>query len=160
MSKLDFLTELEGIIQSRRTADGDKSYTKTLFDRGTPFIAQKVGEEAVELEISPGESRHGELGLGGALQLFEGAVQLCRVDAAGRRNRRPAVAISVESECLSAHSCRLSLFHKASMRGRFGACVVAGDSRKRRVTNQPARGVEAAAQIVVIGTIDLAVRLT
>jgi phosphoribosyl-ATP pyrophosphohydrolase len=49
---IDFLTELENIIRARRTASGDKSYTKTLFDRGTPFIAQKVGEEAVELAIA------------------------------------------------------------------------------------------------------------
>ena len=49
---IDFLTELESVIRSRRTADGDKSYTKTLFNRGTPYIAQKVGEEAVELAIA------------------------------------------------------------------------------------------------------------
>jgi phosphoribosyl-ATP pyrophosphohydrolase len=47
-----FLTELEAVIRSRRTAAADKSYTKTLFNRGTPFIAQKVGEEAVELAIA------------------------------------------------------------------------------------------------------------
>lgn len=47
-----FLNELETIIRSRRTATADKSYTKTLFNRGTPFIAQKVGEEAVELAIA------------------------------------------------------------------------------------------------------------
>jgi phosphoribosyl-ATP pyrophosphohydrolase len=49
---IDFLTELENIIRARRTASGDESYTKTLFNRGTPFIAQKVGEEAVELAIA------------------------------------------------------------------------------------------------------------
>ena len=47
-----FLTELEAVIRSRRTSTADKSYTKTLFNRGTPFIAQKVGEEAVELAIA------------------------------------------------------------------------------------------------------------
>ena len=47
-----FINELESIIRSRRTATADKSYTKTLFNRGTPFIAQKVGEEAVELAIA------------------------------------------------------------------------------------------------------------
>jgi phosphoribosyl-ATP pyrophosphohydrolase len=51
-ANIDFLTELEDIIRSRRTASGDKSYTKTLFNRGTPYIAQKVGEEAVELVIA------------------------------------------------------------------------------------------------------------
>ena len=52
MSNIDFLNELEEVIRSRRTSSSDKSYTKTLFNRGTPFIAQKVGEEAVELAIA------------------------------------------------------------------------------------------------------------
>jgi phosphoribosyl-ATP pyrophosphohydrolase/phosphoribosyl-AMP cyclohydrolase len=47
-----FINELESIIRSRRTAVAEQSYTKTLFNRGTPFIAQKVGEEAVELAIA------------------------------------------------------------------------------------------------------------
>ncbi len=51
-TNIDFLTELQEVIRSRRTSSGDKSYTKTLFDRGTPYIAQKVGEEAVELAIA------------------------------------------------------------------------------------------------------------
>ena len=51
-NNIEFLTELEAIINERRSADGEKSYTKTLFDRGTPLIAQKVGEEAVELAIA------------------------------------------------------------------------------------------------------------
>ena len=51
-ANIDFLKELEDVIRSRRTASGDKSYTKTLFNRGTPYIAQKVGEEAVELAIA------------------------------------------------------------------------------------------------------------
>jgi phosphoribosyl-ATP pyrophosphohydrolase/phosphoribosyl-AMP cyclohydrolase len=52
MSNIDFLNELEEVICSRRTSSSDKSYTKTLFTRGTPYIAQKVGEEAVELAIA------------------------------------------------------------------------------------------------------------
>jgi phosphoribosyl-ATP pyrophosphohydrolase/phosphoribosyl-AMP cyclohydrolase len=51
-TNIEFLTELEAVIRSRRTSSGDQSYTKTLFNRGTPFIAQKVGEEAVELAIA------------------------------------------------------------------------------------------------------------
>ena len=51
-ANIAFLTELEGVIRSRRTATGEKSYTKMLFNRGTPYIAQKVGEEAVELAIA------------------------------------------------------------------------------------------------------------
>jgi len=51
-ANIDFLTELESIIRARRTASSDESYTRTLFERGTPYIAQKVGEEAVELAIA------------------------------------------------------------------------------------------------------------
>jgi len=52
IADITFLSELETVIRARRTASGDKSYTKTLFNRGTPYIAQKVGEEAVELAIA------------------------------------------------------------------------------------------------------------
>ncbi len=55
-----FLGELAGVIRSRRTAAADKSYTKTLFNRGTPFIAQKVGEEAVELAIAAVQGDRGQ----------------------------------------------------------------------------------------------------
>lgn len=49
---LEFLSHLQGIIRQRRQAPPDEgSYTARLFTRGTPKIAQKVGEEAVELVI-------------------------------------------------------------------------------------------------------------
>jgi phosphoribosyl-ATP pyrophosphohydrolase len=51
-TNIEFLAELEAIIRSRKTATAEESYTKTLFNRGTPYIAQKVGEEAVELAIA------------------------------------------------------------------------------------------------------------
>jgi len=47
-----FLPELEEIITQRADADADESYTAKLIARGTPYIAQKVGEEAVELAIA------------------------------------------------------------------------------------------------------------
>ena len=47
-----FLSELEGIIASRRVkADSEKSYVASLFEKGINKIAQKVGEEAVEIVI-------------------------------------------------------------------------------------------------------------
>jgi len=47
-----FLHELEQVIRERKESAGDeKSYTKKLFAAGVPKIAQKVGEEAVELVI-------------------------------------------------------------------------------------------------------------
>ena len=49
---IDFINELETIIAGRRSADAADSYTRTLFDRGVPYIAQKVGEEAVEVTIA------------------------------------------------------------------------------------------------------------
>jgi phosphoribosyl-ATP pyrophosphohydrolase len=52
MSDIDFINELEAIIAERSAADADSSYTRTLLDRGVASIAQKVGEEAVELCIA------------------------------------------------------------------------------------------------------------
>ena len=47
----DFLTELERIINDRKNSQGTNSYVKSLFEKGINKIAQKVGEEAVELVI-------------------------------------------------------------------------------------------------------------
>jgi phosphoribosyl-ATP pyrophosphohydrolase/phosphoribosyl-AMP cyclohydrolase len=49
--KDDFLLYLEDIIKLRRTSNDETSYVKKLFDKGLNKIAQKVGEEAVELVI-------------------------------------------------------------------------------------------------------------
>jgi phosphoribosyl-ATP pyrophosphohydrolase len=45
------LDRLWQIIQSRRSADPEISYTARLFARGRAKIAQKLGEEAVEAVI-------------------------------------------------------------------------------------------------------------
>lgn len=47
----DFLHQLEGIITNRKENQSDKSYTSSLFRKGINKVAQKVGEEAVELVI-------------------------------------------------------------------------------------------------------------
>lgn len=47
----DFLFELEKIINDRKGKAPESSYTAKLFSRGINKIAQKVGEEAVELVI-------------------------------------------------------------------------------------------------------------
>lgn len=47
----NFLTELETIIRDRKNNPTDKSYTSSSFAKGINKIAQKVGEEAVELVI-------------------------------------------------------------------------------------------------------------
>ena len=47
----DFLGYLEHIIELRKASDDEKSYVRRLFHSGINKIAQKVGEEAVELVI-------------------------------------------------------------------------------------------------------------
>jgi phosphoribosyl-ATP pyrophosphohydrolase/phosphoribosyl-AMP cyclohydrolase len=47
----NFLLDLEKIIESRKLGNDEKSYVKSLFNKGINSIAQKVGEEAVELVI-------------------------------------------------------------------------------------------------------------
>lgn len=49
--KDDFLYYLEHIIELRRTGVDESSYVKKLFGKGINKMAQKVGEEAVELVI-------------------------------------------------------------------------------------------------------------
>jgi phosphoribosyl-ATP pyrophosphohydrolase/phosphoribosyl-AMP cyclohydrolase len=46
-----FLSHLEKVITDRKDNPDDKSYTSSLFKKGINKIAQKVGEEAVELVI-------------------------------------------------------------------------------------------------------------
>lgn len=54
MSKPDiaFIAELETIVTQRLAAGGDESYTARLAAAGTKRIAQKVGEEGVELALA------------------------------------------------------------------------------------------------------------
>jgi phosphoribosyl-ATP pyrophosphohydrolase len=47
----EVLERLYGVIAARKGADPTVSYTAKLFGKGTPKIAQKLGEEAVELVI-------------------------------------------------------------------------------------------------------------
>lgn len=47
----NFLAELEQIIESRKTASPESSYVAKMYAKGLNKIAQKVGEEAVELVI-------------------------------------------------------------------------------------------------------------
>ena len=47
----DFLVYLEEIISLRKRSSDEKSYVRSLFQKGINKIAQKVGEEAVELVI-------------------------------------------------------------------------------------------------------------
>jgi len=49
---IDFIAELEGIVKSRLAQGADESYTVRLAAAGTKRIAQKVGEEGVELALA------------------------------------------------------------------------------------------------------------
>jgi len=50
-NNLEFLILLQDLIESRKKEMPERSYTTTLFSKGINKIAQKVGEEAVELVI-------------------------------------------------------------------------------------------------------------
>ena len=47
----NFLTYLQKVIEQRKASDDPKSHVSSLFKKGINKIAQKVGEEAVELVI-------------------------------------------------------------------------------------------------------------
>jgi phosphoribosyl-ATP pyrophosphohydrolase/phosphoribosyl-AMP cyclohydrolase len=65
----DFLTYLEEVIDTRKTGEDDSSYVKKMFGKGLNKIAQKVGEEAVELVIES-KDNNDELFLGEAADLL------------------------------------------------------------------------------------------
>ena len=48
---LNFLVELQDLIDTRKKEMPEGSYTTKLFNKGINTIAQKVGDEAVELII-------------------------------------------------------------------------------------------------------------
>ncbi|MBT5185934.1 MAG: phosphoribosyl-ATP diphosphatase [Kordiimonadaceae bacterium] len=50
--KSEILADLAAVIESRKNSSSKNSYVATLFNKGRKKIAQKVGEEAVELVIA------------------------------------------------------------------------------------------------------------
>ncbi len=52
MKNADILDKLEQVILSRKGGDTERSYVAKLFAKGRKKIAQKVGEEAVELALA------------------------------------------------------------------------------------------------------------
>lgn len=65
----DFLWYLESVIADRKNHPSEKSYTTSLFAKGINKVAQKVGEEAVELVIEAKDDSK-ELFLGEAADLM------------------------------------------------------------------------------------------
>jgi phosphoribosyl-ATP pyrophosphohydrolase/phosphoribosyl-AMP cyclohydrolase len=68
-NNMDFLSTLEVIIASRKTASADSSYVASLFQKGINKIAQKVGEEAVETVIEA-KDNNDDLFIGEAADLL------------------------------------------------------------------------------------------
>ena len=58
---LTFLTRLEEIIDSRANDMAQDSYTASLIASGTKRIAQKVGEEGVELALAAVDGQREEI---------------------------------------------------------------------------------------------------
>lgn len=52
LTQQNFLSQLEQVIQQRKDDDPKESYTAHLFSRGTTKMAQKVGEEGVEVALA------------------------------------------------------------------------------------------------------------
>jgi len=68
-SKTGFIDQLRAIIKDRKNNPSEKSYTASLFAKGINKIAQKVGEEAVEIVIEAKDNNK-ELFLGEAADLL------------------------------------------------------------------------------------------
>ncbi|MBP7641979.1 MAG: bifunctional phosphoribosyl-AMP cyclohydrolase/phosphoribosyl-ATP diphosphatase HisIE [Saprospiraceae bacterium] len=64
-----FLDYLEQVITDRKNNESDQSYTSSLFKKGINKIAQKVGEEAVEIVIEA-KDNNDDLFLGEAADLL------------------------------------------------------------------------------------------
>jgi phosphoribosyl-ATP pyrophosphohydrolase/phosphoribosyl-AMP cyclohydrolase len=54
---IQFLSDLQDLLDSRKAEMPEGSYTSKLFAKGTDKIAQKVGEEAVETVIAAKNNR-------------------------------------------------------------------------------------------------------
>lgn len=67
-SEKNFLKKLEAVIENRKNHPSESSYTSSLFAKGINKIAQKVGEEAVEVIIEAKDENE-ELFLGEAADL-------------------------------------------------------------------------------------------
>src|SRR6218665_234752 len=68
-NKPAFLQQLSNTIRDRYEERSDKSYTSSLFDKGINKVAQKVGEEAIELVIEA-KDNNDDLFLGEAADLL------------------------------------------------------------------------------------------
>jgi phosphoribosyl-ATP pyrophosphohydrolase/phosphoribosyl-AMP cyclohydrolase len=52
LTQQNFLSQLEQVIEYKKQENVEESYTAYLFSKGTTKIAQKVGEEGVEVALA------------------------------------------------------------------------------------------------------------
>ena len=93
----DTLARLEATIAARREADPDGSYTASLFAKGRPTQARKLGEEAVELVVAALAQDHAAITSEAADLLFHLLVLLADAgipfaDVLGELDRRQGVS--------------------------------------------------------------------
>ena len=69
VNRKDFLYQLEEVIEQRKSGGDENSYVRKMFGKGLNKIAQKVGEEAVEMVIESKDSNP-DLFLGEAADLL------------------------------------------------------------------------------------------
>lgn len=95
MPDIEFLGQLEKIVRARMQDDPESSYTARLIDSGVPRIAQKVGEEAVEVALAAAAGNREDLVAEAADLLYHlivllNARQLSLADVADALARRHA----------------------------------------------------------------------
>ena len=83
--KISFLNELENVIEERIANPNSESYVASLFQKGINKIAQKVGEEAVELVIEA-KDNNSDLFLGEAADLLFHYLILLKAKGFGLEN--------------------------------------------------------------------------
>lgn len=93
----DSLARLEQTIAARRAADPGSSYVASLYARGLPVIARKLGEEAVEAVIAALTEDRSEL-IGEAadvifhLMVLLGAKDIALAEVLAELDRREGVS--------------------------------------------------------------------
>lgn len=93
----DSLARLEQTIAARRAADPGSSYVASLYARGLPVIARKLGEEAVEAVIAALTEDRSEL-IGEAadvifhLMVLIGAKDIALAEVLAELDRREGVS--------------------------------------------------------------------
>lgn len=86
--QISFLNELENVIEERISNPSSESYVASLFQKGINKIAQKVGEEAVELVIEA-KDNDSDLFLGEAADLLFHYLVLLKAKGFGLENVEP-----------------------------------------------------------------------